>query len=134
MFWTFLVIAVIVAIVVVVVFKKRRSNVSTPQEFRENNVQNNSFSNHSEEFMSIYSNIDNMSYEELDKIYEDLLNRVVIKKTALGALANQPEFLEKLQNFDQAPIEGGPIYGCYTNGEALELNQAIVKRLNNYNR
>lgn len=133
MFWTLLIIAAIVVVVVLIVLRRRGLNASAAQEICENDV-NNSISNHSKEFMSIYSNLDNMSYEELDKIYEDILNQVVIKKTALGALANQPEFLDELNSFDQNPIEEGPIYGCYTNGEALELQQAIVKRLDNYNR
>lgn len=128
-----IIIIIIIIIVAVILFVKKRGQITSfdNQINYYENEQQTIHEQHSDEYLNIYSNIQNMSYEELDKIYNTIMDSVVIKKMALGALSDKPEFKEKLKIFDYSPIEGGPIYGCYTNGEALELQEAVTKRLDN---
>lgn len=91
------------------------------------------------EFNKCYNSINEMSYEQLDKIHDKLLplcneiTFVMIPHVDNNGkpIWNSPEVsAEKLkQKKTEILPEIQQIYGCKTYGDAEKLNQAIVKRL-----
>ncbi len=93
----------------------------------------------SSQYLQYFNSINQMSYEELDKIHEDLLplceevNFVILPHAdeyGNPIWDSKEEFIRKLneKKSETLPKEK-QIYGCKTFGDAEKLNQAIVKRL-----
>lgn len=91
------------------------------------------------EYDKLLSSIDDMSYDELDKIHQELLplsNEIAYVMLPLAYdygefCYDSPEI--SAQKLKQKRAETLPkkqqIYGCKTYGDAKDLNQAIVKRM-----
>lgn len=115
----------IVAVAIVVFILIRRKNNST---LRYSNKVAQVQQNHSEEYIRIISNINSMSYEELDHMHEKLLD-YVLKIPLMDCYLPADIPRRNVEEFKRSLIEDGPIYGCYTYGEADELNKVIVNKL-----
>ena len=84
------------------------------------------------EKLARYRNIvDNLSDDELLKVSDEIMNRVIIPEMAVGACYYAPNIdsSESLEDFYKKPIKGGEICGCKTNLEALELSKVYRDRL-----
>lgn len=91
------------------------------------------------EYDKLLNSINDMSYDELDKIHQELLP--LCNEIAYVMLPNADDYGElcndsletSAQKLKQKRAEILPkeqqIYGCKTYGDAKDLNQAIVKRM-----
>lgn len=123
------ILLVVLLIVIIIVLKyKMQSKSSSVKDI-----------NISSEYNQYYNSINQMSYEELDKIHEALLplceevNFVVLPHAdeyGNPIWDSKEEFIRKLNDKKSEKLpEEKQIYGCKTFGDAEKLNHAIVKRL-----
>ncbi len=96
-------------------------------------IRKNKKQNETSENNGYYNSINTMSYNQLDKMHNELLVLVnEIPSPILPGLDNSQNEILK-QKYHNKINEKLPyakqIYGCVTYGDAEKLNQAVVKRL-----
>lgn len=121
--WILLIAIIVIVIAIFILIRGKNASI-----VRYTNALPRVKQNHSQEYLRIISSIDSMSYEELDHMHEVLLD-YVLKIPLLDCYLPADVLRRNVEEFKCGQIEDGPIYGCYTYGEADELNKAIVKRL-----
>lgn len=116
---------IILAVIVILIIKAISKKFSNKQNHNSDydNTSHNEY----------YSKINAMSYKQLDKMHDELIALVrEIPSPLLPGLDDNTNLLmkEKYQNKikERLPIEK-QIYGCKTYGDAQNLNQAVVKKL-----
>lgn len=76
-------------------------------------------------FMLVMSSIEDMNRVQLEKMHSEL--------SALARKMPVPidgtNYLKELKKFEKTKLDCGELYGCVTYGDAIEMNNAIVKRI-----
>ena len=84
--------------------------------------------NSSSEFEQAMSALPGYSVNDLELMHQVLLKYSMKRPIPFGA-SDPDEYLDMMNNFENSKIPGGPVYGCRTYGEAVRMNHAIVKLL-----
>lgn len=92
---------------------------------------------HSKEFEEYYNSVNQMSYEQLDKMHYDLLPLVkeindlyqgnLIAELAGATPKYSTQEIEDIKSMILSDDE--QIYGCRSRREAMELHEVVMKRL-----
>ena len=123
------IILIVILIIIVFAIIKSKSSSETPSDTMSERI--------NPQYLRYYNSINQMSYQELDKIHNDLLP-LCIRSLSSGLVW----YDDSIENDKKAEAEKRindkigelipeheRIYGCTTYEDARRLNQAIVKRL-----
>lgn len=92
---------------------------------------------HSNEYMGYYNSVNQMGYEQLNKMHEDL--RPLVIKTLMGGIIayyddeipdeKREQVRKEIESKNVIIPEKDRIYGCVTYDEADKLNRKVLDRL-----